>query len=400
MESNRKVPLSEAAELCGGGTPSRLRSEFFGGGIPWVTPSDLPPIGIVKELGATAETLTEKGLEESSARLLPAGTVLFSSRATIGKIAVADKPFTTNQGFINLVPKRDVLDKWYLAFFLQHALTDIERLCGETTFKEVPRGKMRGFEIPLPRISEQRRVVGRVKACVHRVEEMQRLRDDALAETPLVEERFLAELENTFKGCFVPLRDLLAETQNGKSLQNRETAHNGRALTLSALRTHRLDMSASKPVQINVERDDKYLMRPGDVLISRSNTRELVALSAIAPDHIDEPTIFSDLLIRLTPKPTTIRPLYLTIALRMPGVRHQLRANAVGSSQTMVKISGERLRTIEVPCPSPAEQERIEAKYTAVTLATSAISEEVDGQTQDLNALRESILREAFAGNL
>src|SRR5437870_4612451 len=128
MGNSRKVPLSEAAELFGGGTPSRSRSEFFGGGIPWVTPSDLPPIGIVKELGATAETLTEKGLQESSARLLPSGTVLFSSRATIGKIAVADRPFSTNQGFINVVPKREVLDKWYLAFFLRHALGDIERL--------------------------------------------------------------------------------------------------------------------------------------------------------------------------------------------------------------------------------------------------------------------------------
>lgn len=250
------------------------------------------------------------------------------------------------------------------------------------------------------RTSDQRRVVSRIKECLSRVEEMQRLRDEAFAETPLVEERFLAEVENTFKGRSFPLRELLAETQNGKSLQNKETAHNGRALTLSAVRTHRLDMSASKSVQINVERDDKYLVRPGDVFISRSNTRELVALSAIAPAHIDGPTIFSDLLIRMTPKPGAIRPLYLTIALRMPGVRHQLRANAVGSSQTMVKISGERLRTVEVPCPLPADQERIETKYTAVTSATSAIIDGLDGQTKGLNALREAILREAFAGNL
>ena len=132
---------------------------------------------------------------------------------------------------------------------------------------------------------------------------------------------------------------------------------------------------------------------------STSRTRASL-LSAIAPDRIEERTIFSDLLIRLTPNRKAIRPLYLVIALRMPRVRDQLRANAIGSSQTMVKISGERLRTVELPCPSLAEQQRIEEKFAKVSAVTSTIRGELASGAKDEEALRESILREAFAGNL
>lgn len=350
------------------------------------------------KVGTKTECLFDGPFDK--AYLVRAGDILIGMDGEFRAYKWAGPDALLNQRVCRLQDFSPEVEPDFVLYQLNSHLKEIEDNTPFATVKHLSSRTIAKIEISLPERDDQRRVVGRIKECLNRVEEMQRLRDDAFAETPLVEEQFLAELETALQGCSVPLRELLAETQNGKSLQNKETAHNGRALTLSAVRTHRLDMSATKPVQINVERDDKYLMRPGDVLISRSNTRELVALSAIAPDHIDEPTIFSDLLIRLTPKPTAIRPLYLTIALRMPGARHQLRANAVGSSQTMVKISGERLRTVEVPCPSPAEQERIEAKYTAVTLATSAISEEVVGQTQDLNALRESILREAFAGNL
>ena len=88
--------LEDVAVLVGGGTPSRSMTEYFGGKVPWVTPSDLPPLGAVRLLGPVAEHITEAGLRNSSATLVPPGTVLFSSRASIGKIAVADRECSTN----------------------------------------------------------------------------------------------------------------------------------------------------------------------------------------------------------------------------------------------------------------------------------------------------------------
>jgi|ERR1043166_249547 type I restriction enzyme S subunit len=387
--------LCERTELC---DPTLTPTEFF----------RYVDIGSVSNqwfaIMEAREILGKDAPSRAKKRIRNGDVILSTTRPYLKSIALVQSKFdqcVCSTGFSVLRAKDGVIPEWI--FYAVRSQPYMEQLLPNmrgANYPAVTDGDVRACMIPKPKPDEQRRIIARINECFGRVEEMQRLGEDAIAEAPMVEERFLAELEYSLDGCTVPLSELLAETKNGKSLQNKENVHNGRALTLSAVRTHRLDMSASKSVQINAGRDDNYLMRPGDVLISRSNTRELVALSAIAPDHIDEPTIFSDLLIRLTPKPKAIRPLYLTIALRMPGVRHQLRANAVGSSQTMVKISGERLRTVKVPCPSPAEQERIEAKYTEVASVTSAISAELNEQTKDLNAFREAILREAFAGNL
>ncbi len=396
-----RAPLVSLDELCERteiSDPTRTPSEAFCYiDISSVSNESFAIREARKLLGKDAPSRAKKRIRKND-------VILATTRPYLKSIAIVPADFDQcicSTGFCVLRAKAGVLPEWI--YYCVQAQPFMEQLLPKmrgASYPAVTDGDVRECKIPKPKADEQRRLVVRIKECFDRVDEMRLLREEAISETPLVEERFLADLETSLVGSAVPLRELLTETQNGKSLQNKEKTHNGRALTLSAVRTHKLDLHASKPVQINPGRDSKYLLKSGDVLISRSNTRELVALSAIAPDHIDEPTIFSDLLIRLTPKPNAIRPLYLTIALRMPGVRHQLRANAIGSSQTMVKISGERLRTVEVPCPSPEEQERIEAKYTEVASVTSAISAELDEQTKDLNAFREAVLREAFAGNL
>src|SRR5437667_2939537 len=99
--------LSDVSVLVGGGTPPRANGDFFGSDIDWVTPSDLAPIGEVRILGPVAERLSHQGLANSSAKELPPGTVLFSSRASIGKIAIADRVCCTNQGFVNFIPRQD-----------------------------------------------------------------------------------------------------------------------------------------------------------------------------------------------------------------------------------------------------------------------------------------------------
>ena len=99
------VELGNAAELQGGATPRRDNAAFWGGDIPWVTPTDLPALGAgIANVEHTADTITREGLASCSARILPPSTVLFSSRASIGKIGIAAVPLVTNQGFINLIP--------------------------------------------------------------------------------------------------------------------------------------------------------------------------------------------------------------------------------------------------------------------------------------------------------
>lgn len=153
------LPLDAVADSFGGGTPKRDESKYWGGEIAWVTPSDLPmpgaPIPHVRE---ASQHITEIGLKACAATLLPPGTVLFSSRATIGKLGIAAIPLTTNQGFVSFVPRQGI-DPKYLAYCLQHFTPAIAGLAGSTTFKEVRRGALRRVSVPVPPLSEQRRIV-------------------------------------------------------------------------------------------------------------------------------------------------------------------------------------------------------------------------------------------------
>jgi len=152
-------PLEEIADVYGGSTPSRDNPSFWGGDIHWATPTDLPmPDQGISVVSSTKDTLTQAGLDDSSATIMPIGTVLFSSRATIGKVAVAAIPLATNQGFANFVPRSGMSPR-FLAYSLWGRRYDIARLSGSTTFKEVSRSTIRKYQIPVPPIADQVHIV-------------------------------------------------------------------------------------------------------------------------------------------------------------------------------------------------------------------------------------------------
>lgn len=154
-----RVPLERVTKISGGSTPRRDNPEYWGGDILWVTPTDLPMPGDgIAHVADTADKITEAGLRAIGGQLVPPGTVLFSSRATIGKIGIAEAPLATNQGFANFTPL-PLLDSQYLAYALQFFTNEIAALAGSITFKEVTRTAIRRFEIPLPPPSEQHRIV-------------------------------------------------------------------------------------------------------------------------------------------------------------------------------------------------------------------------------------------------
>lgn len=153
--------LGDHARLVGGGTPRRDRQEFYEGGtIPWATPTDIDQDRILA-INQTGTRITNLGLSKSSAQLLPAGTVLFSSRASIGKIAIAALPIATNQGFANFIPS-DGLDAWYLAYCLRRFTEEIRALASGTTYLEVSKAALREFAIPTAPLPEQRRIAARI----------------------------------------------------------------------------------------------------------------------------------------------------------------------------------------------------------------------------------------------
>ncbi|MCY4157808.1 MAG: restriction endonuclease subunit S [Gammaproteobacteria bacterium] len=150
-----REPLGEVCDIVGGGTPRRRNPAYFGGLIPWARPTDVTALaGFCIE--ATEERITDIGLRESSARMVPAGTVLLTSRATIGHTAIAAKPMATNQGFANLMCGQRLLPE-YLAYWLRLRRDHLIQLSGGSTFKEISKSTLKKVEIPVPPIDLQRR---------------------------------------------------------------------------------------------------------------------------------------------------------------------------------------------------------------------------------------------------
>lgn len=141
--------ISDLGTVVGGSTPSKAKPEYYTeSGIAWITPKDLS-INKSKFVSHGENDITELGLKNSSAAIMPEGTVLFSSRAPIGYIAIAAGEVTTNQGFKSVVPKPEIGTP-FVYFFLKNTLPVIEGMASGSTFKEVSGSTMKNVPAVIP----------------------------------------------------------------------------------------------------------------------------------------------------------------------------------------------------------------------------------------------------------
>ena len=141
--------ISDLGTVVGGSTPSKAKPEYYTeSGIAWITPKDLS-INKSKFVSRGENDITELGLKNSSAAIMPEGTVLFSSRAPIGYIAIAAGEVTTNQGFKSVVPKPEIGTP-FVYFFLKNTLPVIEGMASGSTFKEVSGSTMKNVPAVIP----------------------------------------------------------------------------------------------------------------------------------------------------------------------------------------------------------------------------------------------------------
>ena len=157
--------ISDLGTVVGGATPSTKKSENYDGGtIAWITPKDLAGFS-GRFISRGERNITEQGLNSCSAQLMPAHTVLFSSRAPIGYIAIAEQEVCTNQGFKSVVPN-EYTDYMYLYYLLKYNKEKIENLGSGTTFKEVSGSTMRGVEVSVPDSIEEQRQIASVLSVI------------------------------------------------------------------------------------------------------------------------------------------------------------------------------------------------------------------------------------------
>ena len=144
--------LSDIGSIVAGGTPSKSKSEYYADqGIAWITPKDLS-VDKSKFISHGENDISELGFSKSSTKKMPAGTVLFSSRAPIGYIAIAQNELTTNQGFKSVIPNENIGTS-YVYFLLKNLLPTIEGMASGSTFKEISGSGMKSVPTVMPDVN-------------------------------------------------------------------------------------------------------------------------------------------------------------------------------------------------------------------------------------------------------
>lgn len=151
----KEKKLGDVCDIIGGGTPDTNKAEYWNGNIQWFTPTE---IGNTKYISESKRKITQLGFEKSSAKLLPVGTILFTSRATLGEMSITTVECTTNQGFQSLIPNKNFVHPDYL-YYLQPIL---QKHCyskaSGSTFLEISAKSLKECYIPLPCKAEQQKI--------------------------------------------------------------------------------------------------------------------------------------------------------------------------------------------------------------------------------------------------
>ncbi|OUJ69397.1 restriction endonuclease subunit S [Hymenobacter crusticola] len=404
-EGWRKVKLGEIGQLSGGGTPSTKDENYWNGGIPWLTPNEVTKSNSLF-VTSTQRTISEIGLKNSSARLQPVGTVMLTSRATIGEVAINTVPMATNQGFINVICDSEFVFNEFLAHWMAHNKEIfIERAHG-AIFKEITKSNFKVISIILPPLPEQRaiaEVLGSVQAALAARRREQQLeqeykaallehlftrstrggetRETEIGEVPMGWE--VTTLKKVFEGggkiqtgpfgSQLHAYDYLPE---GIPVLN--PTHLG-ANTINKKSVPRISQEKAKELT-------KHFLKEGDILISRRG--DFSHYAYITPDFSGGLCGTGCLLLRI--QNPEIDNYYVSVWLGMRVAQDYLRKNAVGT--VMPNLNTSILNSIPMLIPPLPEQQRIAAVLGAVDEKLGALATEVARLEELFRALLEELL--------
>lgn len=225
----KECTIADLGEVVGGATPSTKKPENYeNGDISWITPKDLSTFN-GRFITRGERNITEIGLNSCSTRLLPLNSVLFSSRAPIGYVAIAAKEMCTNQGFKSVIPNSDT-DYMFLYYLLKFNKGNIENMGSGTTFKEVSGNTMKSIKVYIPvDIEEQRKIASILSALDDKIELNNRINENLESQAQAIfKSWFGADIENLNPSNCKSLGELVTSVDNrGKTppLSNEKTEY-------------------------------------------------------------------------------------------------------------------------------------------------------------------------------
>lgn len=281
-EGWKVLPMSSIAEIVGGSTPKTSVPEYWGGDIPWITPNDLSGYSN-KYIDRGERSITAAGYESCSTRMVPLGTVLFTSRAPIGYVAIASAPMSTNQGFKSFVPSERVSSD-YLYWYLKHATPMISEMASGTTFPEISGKVAKSIPVVVAPEHEQQRIVEAIEEQFSRldagVESLQRAnsRLAKLRATILnwaVEGRLSVSKGTSWEP--ITIREIATRIDYGTSAKAVQARPDGvPVLRMGNIRDGRIVLDDLKYLPSDHQDVVRLELSAGDLLFNRTNSPELV----------------------------------------------------------------------------------------------------------------------------
>ena len=413
--------MGDVAKVIGGGTPDSHEPENFSteGGIPWLTPADLSDNKAI-HVARGKRFLTKKGFDNSSARLVPKGTVLFSSRAPIGYVAVAANEISTNQGFKSFVCA-DGISYEYIYFWLRFATPMAEELASGTTFAEISGKNAAKIPLRLAPHAEQRRIVAKLEKLLGQVDASQQ----RLAKLPALLKRFrLSVLAAACSGRLtadwreqnpVPssdgenglpngwqqtiVGDAIEGLKYGTSQKCSRKKQGVPVLRIPNIVDGAVSHSDLKYAALPEKESQQLRLRAGDILLIRSNgSVSLVGKCALVREA-DRDFAYAGYLIRLRPDANKVSPEFLNLVLGSYNIRKQIEIPA-RSTSGVNNINSEEVRALQFVLPPLAEQKEIVRRVEGLFLLADQIEVRLRAAQRQVDKLTPSLLARAFAGKL
>lgn len=413
----RLVTTGDIAEIVGGGTPKTSVPGNFtdGDGHPWITPADLTGF-TEKYISRGRRDLTDQGLATSSAKYMPAGTVLYSTRAPIGYVAIAANPVTTNQGFRSFVPTSEVYPE-YLYYALKLARPEAEQLASGTTFAELSGTNAKKLHVPLAPLPVQSEIVRLLDAAsASRASASSHL---AIAQG-LIERLRLAVLASACSGRLTAdwrsargvedgelpggwqrasLGDLADSIRGGSTEVPQIDVTDFPILRSSSVRPFAVEYADVRYLSGTQSTREQNFLVDGDLLVTRlSGSIEYVGNAAVVRGLGGRRIQYPDRLfcVRLAdPRESD----FVEVAFAGREIRSQIEA-ASRSAAGHQRISISDLKSFELSRPPIEEQVEIVRRTSKLLMSTDALITRVDATARRLERTSHAVLAKAFRGEL
>lgn len=380
-----RVKLGDVCTIVSGATPKTKTNEYWGGEIRWVTPAELD--GDSHYISDTEKHLTEAGYKSASLRMMPKGTVLLTTRAPIGKVAIAAEEMSCNQGFKNLVCS-SAINNEFLYLYLKSRTAELQAMGRGATFKELSKKNVAGFEINLPAIDRQLDAVAKLTAVRSQIALAKQQHDQL---DSLVKSRFIemfgdpcdpkSEKERSRIDSFCELRI----GPFGSALHKEDYISNGHPL----VNPSHIVNGAVRPdwdLTINDAKYESlaaYQLFPGDVVLGRRG--EIGRCAVVDKDGMICGT--GSMILRPDRK---VRSDYLQRVVSFPSFRRALENNAVGV--TMKNLNAKIVGSAEVYLPKLKDQDAFAAFVHQVDKSRFIAQQQIE----KLQMLYDSLAQDYF----